>query len=388
IAANISDVDTGDPPDHPAANSSFTFATADAAPSVSTTSPADAADHVAVNTNIVVNFSEPVTASTSSFSLECPTGTPESFSVSGSPGSSITLDPTSNLPEGTVCSVKVIATGISDVDTVDPPDNMAADYNFSFTTDSAPAVTTTTPADGATNVDPTSNITVNFNENVDVTTSSFTISCNSNPQTFAVTGSGTSSITLDPNADLPSTANCTVTAVAANISDSDTGDPPNHPAANTSFSFTTQDAAPSVSSTTPADGATDVARDTTIQITFSESVSATNNAFSIECPTGTTEAFSQTSSPATSFTLTPTTNLPAGTVCTITVHKDEISDTDLIDPPDHMAADYTFSFTTKANAAPTDIQLSSSSIAENQPSGTDVGTLTSTDPDSWDTHTD
>src|SRR5205823_3183618 len=177
VAANISDVDTGDPPDHPAANTSFSFATADAAPTVTSTSPADAADHGAVNSNIVVNFSEPVTASGSSFSLECPTGTPEGFSVSGSPGSSITLDPTSDLPEGTVCSVKVIASGISDVDTVDPPDNMAADYNFSFTTDSAPAVTTTTPADGATNVDPTGNITVNFNENVDVTTSSFTINC-------------------------------------------------------------------------------------------------------------------------------------------------------------------------------------------------------------------
>ena len=387
IAANISDVDSGDPPDHPAANFSFSFATADAAPSVSTTSPADAADHVATNTNVVVNFSESVTATTSSFSLECPTGTPESFAVSGSPGSAITLDPTSNLPEGTVCSVKVIANQISDVDTVDPPDNMAADYNFSFTTDSAPAVTTTTPADGATDVDPAANITVNFSESVDVTTSSFTVSCNSNPQTFGVSGSGTSSIAINPDSDLPSTASCTVTAVAANISDSDGGDPPDHPAANTSFSFTTQDAAPSVSSTSPADGATDVARDTAIQITFSESVSATNSAFTIECPTGTPESFSQTSSPATSFTLTPSANLPAGTVCTTTVHKDEISDTDSVDPPDHMAADYVFSFTTKANSAPTDIQLSNSSIAENQPSGTDVGTLTTTDPDSGDTHT-
>ena len=387
IAANISDSDTGDPPDHPAANASATFATADAAPSVTTTSPADGADHVAVNTNIVVNFSEAVTASGSSFTLECPTGTPESFSVSGSPGSSITLDPTSNLPEGTVCSVKVIANQISDVDTVDPPDNMAADYNFSFTTDSAPAVTTTTPADGATNVDPTSNITVNFNENVDVTTSSFTISCNSNPQTFGVSGSGTSSITLDPTADLPSTASCTVTAVAANISDSDTGDPPDHPAANTSFSFTTQDAAPSVSSTTPADGATDVARDTVIDINFSESISATNTAFTIECPTGTPKTFSQSSSPATTITLTPSANLPAGTVCTVTVIANQISDTDAVDPPDNMAANYVFSFTTKANTAPTDIQLSNSSIAENQPSGTDVGTLTTTDPDVGDTHT-
>src|SRR5204863_6632597 len=138
----------------------FSFTTADAAPSVASTSPADGADHVAVNTNIVVNFSEPVTASGSSFTLECPTGTPKSFSVSGSPGSSITLDPTADLPEATVCSVKVIANQISDVDAVDPPDNMAADYNFSFTTDSAPSVTSTSPADGATNVAISSNIVV------------------------------------------------------------------------------------------------------------------------------------------------------------------------------------------------------------------------------------
>src|SRR5205085_3338767 len=136
--------------------------------------------------------SEPVPASGSSFTLECPTGTPESFSVSGSPGSSITLDPTSDLPEGTFSTLRASALQISDVDSVDPPDNMAADYNFSFTTDSAPAVTTTTPADNATNVDPSANIAVNFSEPVTVGANSFTISCNSNPQTFQVSGSGTS----------------------------------------------------------------------------------------------------------------------------------------------------------------------------------------------------
>src|ERR1051326_9179392 len=143
-----------------AADYVFSFTTADTAPSVSSTSPADGADQVAVNTNITVNFSEPVTATTNSFTVQCPTGTPEGFSVSGSGTASITLDPTSDLPEGTVCSVKVIASQIHDVDSVDPPDTMAADFNFSFTTDSAPAVTPTTPADGATNADPTSNITV------------------------------------------------------------------------------------------------------------------------------------------------------------------------------------------------------------------------------------
>jgi hypothetical protein len=47
----------------------------------------------------------------------------------------------------------------------------------------------------------------------------------------------------------------------------------------------------------------------------------------------------------------------------------------------------TVATTTVTNHAPTDIQLSNSSIGENQPTGTDVGTLTTTDPDVGDTHT-
>jgi Bacterial Ig domain/Cadherin domain len=42
---------------------------------------------------------------------------------------------------------------------------------------------------------------------------------------------------------------------------------------------------------------------------------------------------------------------------------------------------------TNANDAPSDIALSASSVAENQPSGTTVGTFSSTDQDSADTHT-
>src|SRR5205823_3770716 len=160
-----------------------------------------------------------------------------------------------------------------------------------------------------------------------------------------------------------------------------------HPAANSSFSFTTQDAAPSVTSTSPADGATDVAKNTNIDVNFSEPVTATGSSFTIECPTGTPEAFSVSGSPGSTITLDPTSNLPNGAVCTVTVIANQISDVDAVDPPDNMAANYVFSFTVVANQAPTDIQLSNSSIAENQPSGTDVGTLTTTDPDVGDTHT-
>ena len=52
-----------------------------------------------------------------------------------------------------------------------------------------------------------------------------------------------------------------------------------------------------------------------------------------------------------------------------------------------MAADVTVEFTIAANSAPTDLALSPSTVAENQPSGTTVGTFSSTDPDAGDTFT-
>src|SRR5205814_4264294 len=48
-----------------------------------------------------------------------------------------------------------------------------------------------------------SNIQVFFNEPVTVDSSSFTVVCDGNPQTFQVSGSGTDTITLDPDSDLP-----------------------------------------------------------------------------------------------------------------------------------------------------------------------------------------
>ena len=54
------------------------------------------------------------------------------------------------------------------------------------------------------------------------------------------------------------------------------------------------------------------------------------------------------------------------------------------------ANDYAKSFTitiTDVNESPTDLALSSTSIAENSATGTEVGTLSNTDPDSGDTFT-
>src|SRR5207302_6617586 len=46
-----------------------------------------------------------------------------------------------------------------------------------------------------------------------------------------------------------------------------------------------------------------------------------------------------------------------------------------------------FTITASPNSVPTDIGLSHAAVDENQPSGTTVGTLSTTDPDAGDTHT-
>jgi predicted extracellular nuclease len=140
-------------------------------------------------------------------------------------------------------------------------------------------------------------------------------------------------------------------------------------AVNTGQTFGAADAAPSVQTTTPANGALNVTVDTNISITFSESVNATSSAFSIECPNGTPIAFTQSASPATTYTLDPNVDLPFSTVCTVTVNATQITDQDVNDPPDQMAANFVFSFTTAAAAVANNIIINE---LDSDTPGTDV----------------
>src|SRR5205085_3949304 len=145
--------------------------------------------------------------------------------VTGGP-TTFTINPNTDFTNGELVTVTVFAAQVTDQDAADPPDNMAANFVFSFTIDLPPSVTTTNPTNGTIDILKSSNIVINFNENVTATTSSFTIECPapSNLKTFTVGGSGTNQITLDPTADLPQGVICTVTVVANQISDTDTGD--------------------------------------------------------------------------------------------------------------------------------------------------------------------
>ena len=67
----------------------------------------------------------------------------------------------------------------------------------------------------------------------------------------------------------------------------------------------TVDNAPTVTSSTPADGAVNIPVSANIRVTFSEVVTAGDDAFALQCPVGVPLPLTQSASPAGTFTLTP-----------------------------------------------------------------------------------
>ncbi len=114
----------------------------------------------------------------------------------------------------------------------------------------APSVQTTTPANSATSVPGNTAITVTFDAPVTITGSWFTISSAFNgPVAAAVTG-GPKTFTLSPPLNFLDNDTVTVSILAAQIVDQASGTL--HPAANTTFSFTTAAAVGPTITTQPA----------------------------------------------------------------------------------------------------------------------------------------
>jgi predicted extracellular nuclease len=103
----------------------------DTAPAVTSTTPANGAEDVAVDANVSVTFDEPVATSAAAFDLTCASTGTHAATLAGGP-TTWTLDPADNFAQLENCTVTIDHTGITDVDGVDPPDEMAADYAFAF----------------------------------------------------------------------------------------------------------------------------------------------------------------------------------------------------------------------------------------------------------------
>ncbi|MCC8999988.1 MAG: Ig-like domain-containing protein [Candidatus Contendobacter sp.] len=337
----------------------------DAAPSVFTIVPANNATAVAINNNVVVAFSEAVNATASAFSLECPAGTPVTFTAApllpASNATVIQLDPSSDLPNGVTCTVRVNKDEITDFDSNDPPDNMTTDFTSTFTTvDVAPRVTSTTPAASA-KVGTGQTVTLNFSESVDIAAGGITWNCGG-AVSFApaLPQTGVSSLTLTPSSALPEGATCTVTLESTLITDVDSVDPPNQLDGDSSSDTTdgdaddftlgfTVDTAPTFVSSNPANGNVNVNVGSNIGINFSEAVNIVPASFTLDCGGG-GRAYSSSGNGTNIIILDPSVDLPGGVSCTVTISGGSVSDIDTADPPNVMASSPSFSFTTQSIA--------------------------------------
>ncbi|SFD77715.1 hypothetical protein SAMN05216167_10737 [Spirosoma endophyticum] len=111
--------------------------TADIAPTVTSTTPANSATYIAATSNISLTFSEPVTAPSSAFTITGSTSGPHTFALTGGP-TSYTLNPDTDFTDSETVTVTALAAQIADQDGT--TDNMASDFSFSFTI--APPVVT------------------------------------------------------------------------------------------------------------------------------------------------------------------------------------------------------------------------------------------------------
>ena len=143
-----------------------------------------------------------------------------------------------------------------------------------------PTLSSSTPADGATGVAVDANIVLTFSEAVDVESGNITLkksSDNSTVETIDVTGSkvtgtGTTEITINPATTLDGETGYYLNIAATAFDDVDSASYAGITDATT-LNFTTADVGdPTLSSSTPADGATGVAVDANIVLTFSEAV--------------------------------------------------------------------------------------------------------------------
>ncbi|MGH7596936.1 MAG: Ig-like domain-containing protein [bacterium] len=224
-----------------ACNTGQNFVSGDTAPSVTTTTPNNNATNVAVNTNITITFSEAVNASGTWFRISGNSSGSHTTTVSGGP-TTFTLDPDIDFANNENVSVTVFAANIADQDADDPPDTMAANFNFSFTTiagDVAPEITSTTPGNGASGVDANTNLTITFSEPVNVSGSWFSINGSVSGAHTATVSGGPTNFTLDPDVDFVTNETVTVNIFASNVTDQDASDPPDNMATDYTFSFTT-----------------------------------------------------------------------------------------------------------------------------------------------------
>ncbi len=267
------------------------------APSLSSSSPADNATNVAVDANIVLNFDENVDVESGDITIKktSDNSTIEvidvtSNQVSGSGGTQITVNPSSNLVGSTEYYVLIDSTAFDDSSS-NSYAGISSTTALSFTTvdTTAPTLSSSSPADDATSVAVDANIVLTFSETVDAESGNITIKKTSDDSTvesitvtsnqvtgngFSLLGGGASGtvITVNPASNFDSSTEYYVLIDSTAFDDTSSNSYAGI-SSTTALSFTSVDTAnPTLSSSTPADNGANVAVASNIILNFDENV--------------------------------------------------------------------------------------------------------------------
>jgi methionine-rich copper-binding protein CopC len=308
----------------------WTFTTgAGPAPTVTTTTPASGTTQVAVSPTIAVVYSASMQSGTLALVLTA-TGQPTvncTLSNYNSGTNTATFTVPSSLAYATLYTAAASGTGTSTTALIP--------YQWTFTTDTIPVVTATTPASGAMQVSANPTITVTYSEAM--TSGSLTLALSATGQaTVNCTLSGYNSGTKTATFAVPSAlTGGTAWAATANGTGTSTV-----PLTQYRWTFTTVYAAPVVTAVTPANGATQIASTAGLTATFSGAVLGTSVAFTLT-PAGGSAAAGTTVFASPTGTFTPSAPLLASTNYTAIVNATA---------PDSTAmSPFSWSFTTQAN---------------------------------------
>jgi methionine-rich copper-binding protein CopC len=221
---------------------------------VAPSTPAANATGVPVAANITANFSRTVVAAQVNATNVVLRRTSDNSVVSAAvtyaqnPNRLVTINPTINLLPNTQYTVTFNAGSCpsgaagAGIRTNSAPCSALAATSWSFTTDPAPAVESTTPVNGRVGFGRGANITVTFSENVtgvSAATAVVTRTSDGTAVPAVVTyNAATRTATINPNANLRAATQFTVTLVGSTAAIR-SATAPNVPLATTSFSFTT-----------------------------------------------------------------------------------------------------------------------------------------------------
>ena len=315
---------------------------------VESTSPSDEATSVAINASVSATFSLLIngsTLTTDSFKVS-----KEGEELAGSVttnAKTATFTPSVNLDYNTTYTARVTTKAQAANYAGTTLDN---DYTWNFTTTEdadPPTVSSTNPANGAAGVALNSAITATFSEAMQsstINTDTFTVSNGSNTVSGTISYNDTTA-TFTPSVSLSNSTTYTA-KITTEVRDSGG----NTMASDYTWSFTTVDTTvPTVSSTSPANGATGVAINSIITATFSEAMlssSINTNTFTVSDGNGVISGTVSYSDKTASFT-------PSNSLSDSTTYTARLTTGAMDLAGNALTSDYTWSFTTVDTTRPT-----------------------------------